>query len=376
LPLFDALVNIVLLLAILVVLVVVHEFGHFAVARAAGVKVHEFGVGFPPRARILARDRETLYTLNWLPIGGFVRLEGEEGSSDDPRSFVRQPLPTRLAILLAGVLMNFLLAWVIFSLIAGFADPTIVARVDTVEPGSPAARAGLVGGKQIGTTPRGQPIYDDSGDVIIAMDGKRFSYFDDITATDAPRRYLRERTGQTVTLTIRRSDGQIQDVRVTLRSADQVNERRGALGVGMRLVSGEDIRRDALSAMAVGLDRTRDASLLVLAALRDLVADLARPNVAGPVGIVGAVATVRTELPPVFLPWLIGLLSANLAVVNVLPLPPMDGGRIAVTSVQALTGNRISVNAERAVYLAGFVFLMAFLVWITYFDIQRLAGGS
>jgi regulator of sigma E protease len=175
LPLFDALINIVVLLAILVVLVVVHEFGHFAVARAADVKVHEFGIGFPPRARILARDRETVYTLNWLPIGGFVRLEGEEGSSDDPRSFVRQPLPTRLAILLSGVLMNFLLAWVIFSLIAGFADPTIVARVDTVEPGSPAARAGLVGGRQIGTTSRGQPVYDDSGDVRRRLADKRRS---------------------------------------------------------------------------------------------------------------------------------------------------------------------------------------------------------
>jgi regulator of sigma E protease len=88
------------------------------------------------------------------------------------------------------------------------------------------------------------------------------------------------------------------------------------------------------------------------------------------------VQTVRTELPPVFLPWLIGMLSANLAVVNVLPIPPMDGGRIAVTVVQSLTGNRISVATERAVYLAGFIFLMAFLVWITYFDIQRLAGGT
>jgi regulator of sigma E protease len=314
--------------------------------------------------------------LNWLPIGGFVRLEGEEGGSTDPRSFVRQRLPVRLAILLAGVVMNFLLAWVIFTLIAGFADPTIVARVDTVEAGSPAARAGLVGGKQTGTTDQGQATYDDSGDLIVMIDGKRFARFDDITAPDAPRRYLRERLGQTVTITVQKPDGSTRDLQATLRMANEISETKGALGVQMRIVSGPDLQRDPVSAIATGLTRTRDASLLVLTALRDLVANFTQPNVAGPVGIVGAVQTVRTELPPVFLPWLIGMLSANLAVVNVLPIPPMDGGRIAVTVVQSLTGNRISLATERAVYLAGFIFLMAFLVWITYFDIQRLAGGT
>ncbi len=93
---FDGLINIVLLLVILVALVVIHEFGHFAMARAAGVRVHEFGVGFPPRARILHRGKDTVYTLNWLPIGGFVRLEGEEGESEDPRAFVNQRLRTRV----------------------------------------------------------------------------------------------------------------------------------------------------------------------------------------------------------------------------------------------------------------------------------------
>src|SRR5687767_13456651 len=94
-------INVVLLLVILVVLVVIHEWGHFIVARRAGVTVHEFGIGFPPRAKILGRDKlGTIYTLNWLPIGGFVKLEGEEGESDDPHAFVRQRLPTRLAILL------------------------------------------------------------------------------------------------------------------------------------------------------------------------------------------------------------------------------------------------------------------------------------
>ena len=121
--LMDFLVNIVILLAIIVPLVLAHELGHFVMARRAGVTVHEFGIGFPPRALILHRGKETIYSLNWLPIGGFVRLEAEEGESLDPRAFVNQKLGTRLRILIAGVVVNFAIAWLIFTLIALFAEP-------------------------------------------------------------------------------------------------------------------------------------------------------------------------------------------------------------------------------------------------------------
>ncbi|HEV8516215.1 MAG TPA: M50 family metallopeptidase [Candidatus Limnocylindrales bacterium] len=376
-PIIDPLINIALLLLILVVLVVVHEFGHFVAARRANVRVHEFGIGFPPRAAVLARDHETIYSLNWLPLGGFVRLEGEEGVSRDPRAFVNQPLWKRLIILLAGVAMNFLLAWLIFSIIAGAADPTTAVRIAAVQDGSPADQAGLVGGRPTQKTPEGVQLYDDSGDLILAIDGVRFPSFDDLRAADAPLRYLREHAGQTVTLTVQHANGSVEDVQATLRPAPEINERQGALGIQVGAFEpGDYLRRDPASAIVTGIDRTVDASLLVLVELRNLVANLTAPNVAGPIGIVGAVAIARTELPPIFLLWLVGLLSANLAVINVLPLPPMDGGRIAVNVVQAVTGNRISTALERAVYLAGFVFLIIFLVWISYFDIQRLAEGG
>src|SRR3954452_23581692 len=157
----NGLINVVLLLAILVGLVVIHEFGHFIVARRAGVRVHEFGIGFPPRALTYYRDKKgTAYTLNWLPIGGFVRMEGEEGESDDPHAFVRQRLPTRLTILLAGVGMNILLAFVIFTGIALFSDPVSTAVIGAVTPGSPAEQIGLQGGAQTDTDDQGNPIYD------------------------------------------------------------------------------------------------------------------------------------------------------------------------------------------------------------------------
>jgi regulator of sigma E protease len=370
----NGLINVVLLLVILVGLVLIHEFGHFIVARRTGVRVHEFGIGFPPRARVLGSDGETTYTLNWLPIGGFVKLEGEEGESGDPRAFVNQGLTKRLAILLAGVTMNILLAFVIFAFIAGFADPVANARIAFVQPDSPAAMGGLHGGNQIDTDADGNPIYDETGDLIVAIDGQRFAVFDSSGSGNVVPQstYLRAHAGQAVTLRIRHSDGTEQDVIVTLRPASEISATKGALGVQFNAVTSENIQHGPVDALVIGFRRTVDAATLILRGLGDLIVNIANPQVSGPVGIVGAIGTVRTELPPVFLLWFVGLLSANLAVVNVLPFPPLDGGRVAVAIIQKLTGNRISIAAERLAYLTGFVLLMALLAWVTFFDIQRL----
>jgi len=371
----NGLINVLLLLFILVVLVVIHEFGHFIVARRAKVRVHEFGIGFPPRAKVLGTDKQgTVYTLNWLPIGGFVKLEGEEGESDDPRSFVRQRLPTRLAILLAGVVMNLLLAFLIFTFIAGLMDPVANARIGFVQPDSPAAAAGLLGGQQIGSDDEGNAIYDETGDLIIAIDGERFPIFDwtDATGVGVPHSaYLRSHAGQTVAITVRHSDGTEETRSVNLRPPDQAAE-QGALGVRFNALPTEEIQRGPVDAVTTGFRRTLDAATLILRGLGDLVANITNPPVSGPVGIVDAIGQVRAQLPPVFMLWFIGLLSANLAVVNALPFPPLDGGRVAVSLIQALTGGRISAAAERLAYLTGFILLMLLLVWITYFDIQRL----
>ena len=367
----NGLINVVLLLVFLVVLVVIHEFGHFVVARRSGVHVHEFGVGFPPRAKVLGKDSQgTEYTLNWLPIGGFVRLEGEEGESVDSRAFVNKPLRTRLLILLAGVLMNFLLAFVVFSFIAAFADPVADVRIGDVQAGSPAAAAGLVASHVIGTDAQGHNLYDDTGDTIIAIDGQRFPVFDRIEDVTPSITYLRAHAGEQVTLTVRSAAGAVRDVAVTLRVPGP-NE--GPLGIVLnpRLVSGE-IQHDPLTAIVLGARRTVDAATVVLRGLGQLVTNITNPPVSGPVGIVDIIGQVRSIGQPIYLLWLFGVLSANLGVVNVLPFPPLDGGRVAVAVIQKLSGNRISVAAERLAYLTGFVLLMALLVWVTFFDIQRM----
>jgi regulator of sigma E protease len=373
-------INIILLLLFLVPLVVIHEFGHFILARRAKVRVHEFGIGFPPRARTLGRDKQgTIYTLNWLPIGGFVRLEGEEGESDDPHAFVNQRLRTRLLILAAGVAMNFLLAFVIFGLIALLADPVSHVRIAAIDPGSPAAAAGLHGGNIIGTTTDANgkevPVYDETGDIITAIDGRQFPIFDSVDTQTPSLTYLRAHAGQAVTLTVQHADGTTADIPVTLRVP--IDRTQGPLGILVhpKLVAAE-IHSDPLTALGKGVSRTVDASTLILRGLGGLIANVGNPQVSGPVGIVSAIGAVRQQLPPVFLIWLIGLLSANLAVINALPFPPLDGGRAAVAVIQSLSNNRIGQAAERLVYLTGFALLMALLVWLTLFDTGILQRQS
>jgi regulator of sigma E protease len=392
----DFLVNIVILLAIIVPLVLAHELGHFVMARRAGVTVHEFGIGFPPRALILHRGKETIYSLNWLPIGGFVRLEAEEGESLDPRAFVNQKLGTRLRILIAGVVVNFAIAWLIFTLIALFAEPLWHTRINEVVPDSPAARAGLVASRVIGETeplelvdasgqPTGEtrrlPIYDDSGDLLVAIDGRVFPVFDDIAsdpsdARSGPLRYLAARAGETVVLTVRHADGSLDDIEVTLRTPEEVAAGLGALGFLPGSEYGER-QNGILESMAIGLQRTVEASTLILRGVGELIASLfqgpgAELPVAGPLGIADLVGGVRESAPPAILLWLVGLLSANLAVFNILPFPPMDGGRMTMALVQAASRNRVSPAAERLVYLTGFVMLMTLLVIVTWSDIQRM----
>src|SRR5262245_19585609 len=159
--LFQSAVTIVVFFVILGGLVLVHELGHFVTARLANVRVLEFGIGFPPRAKVIRRGGETLYTLNWLPIGGFVKLEGEDGdATDDPRSFARAKLPVKLIILVAGVVMNLLVAFLIFFFIAWLLTPVMGVEIGQVDPESPAQTAGL-----------------QEHDQLLAVDGQSYPLF-------------------------------------------------------------------------------------------------------------------------------------------------------------------------------------------------------
>jgi regulator of sigma E protease len=360
-------ITIVLFLLILGVLVIVHEFGHFAVARLAGIRVLEFGIGFPPRAKVLRSEGETLYTLNWLPIGGFVKLEGEEGASDDPRAFARAPLPTRLLVLLAGVSMNLILALAIFGVIAWLPGKAIAMTFQGVQPTSPAWSVGL----QPTTTER-------VGDQIIAIAGHQFHDFD---GGQPMIDELRSHAGQTVALSLIRADGNPEDVTVSLQSPADVAAGKGALGItGISFRPADrTFSRPPVEALAFAGRRTTDAFGLILQGLGQLADSIVShptqpPPVQGPVGIAVGVGDVFWQAGPIATLFVAGLLSANLALVNVLPLPPLDGGRVLVILIKSIAGRRVSLQAERLTYLVGFGFLMALLLWITYFDIARIGG--
>ncbi len=360
----QSIITILLFIFILGALVVIHELGHFVTARLSNVRVLEFGVGFPPRAKVLRSKGETVYTLNWLPIGGFVKLEGEDGdAANDPRSFSAQSLPKRLLILIAGVAMNVLLAFVIFTGIALFVDPAVGLKVGGVQAGSPAAAAGIV-----------------AGDTIVSLNGDPHAAFD----KESPIVNLRAHAGETVTLGILAADGTLTDVQATLRPLSQIDADHGALGIEdpRAVVLAEPIRYDFPGAVQIGVQRTIDALGLIVGGLVSLVESIATrpteaPPVSGPIGIATQLGDVFWQLGPIFTLYVAGVLSANLAVVNILPFPPLDGGRMLMITLKRFFGERLSLRVERLTYMVGFVFLFTFLIWVTGFDIVRsLSDGG
>ena len=359
--LVQGIITLLLFIFILGVLVIVHELGHFVVARLTGVRVLEFGIGFPPRARVLRDQGETIYTLNWLPIGGFVKLEGEDGGdAADPRSFSAKSLPTRLVILVAGVVMNLVLAFLIFTGIALTGDPTIGVRAGFVEPESPAATAGLI-----------------AGDVIESVDGRYFSAFGPTSLLEE----LRSKAGQVVVLGVRHEDGTSERFTAKLRPRAEVTKDRGALGISQLSGRTTDVHLSHAfdAAVQLGVDRTVGATRLIVDGLGELAtAIVSRPTepppAAGPVGIAIQIGDVFWQLGPIVTLFLAGVLSANLAVINILPLPPLDGGRMLVLVLKSLFGSRLSMRVERLTYVVGFAFLFGFLIWVTGFDVLRSLG--
>ena len=359
-------ITITLFILILGGLVLVHEIGHFVIARLAKVRVLEFGIGFPPRAKVLRRGGETLYSLNWLPIGGFVKLEGEDGDVvDDPHSFARQRLPVKLVILLAGVAMNLLVAFVIFTGIGLWGEPALGIKIGEVLPASPAAQVGL------------QP-----GDMLVSVNGQQFSVLDQFLDMTGPTDALRSLAGQPVVIGIVHTDGTTGEYTVTLRVPS--NPDQGALGIGKLTGAEAGTVSYTLGGAAVhGAQQTAAAFQMILKGLGDLgrsiiTSPTTAPPAAGPVGIAAQIGDIAFNLGPLYLLFMIGLLSANLALVNILPFPPLDGGRILVLLLKAIprVGPRISLRAEQLTYAVGFVALFAFLIWITVFDIARQIGGA
>jgi regulator of sigma E protease len=345
--------SIIPFVAILILLVLVHETGHFIAAKLSGVRVFEFGVGFPPRV-VAFKFRDTEYSLNALPLGGFVRLAGEMDATE-PGALASRPRPLRLFVLSAGALSNFGFAVLLFT--ASFVIPHEVsvgrAVINQVLPDSPAAAAGL-----------------QTGDVIYEINGRDIQNVSDASYN------IRLNLGETMTIIVKRGS-EFLNLNVKARWAPPSGQGPTGIVIGSQYPFTETQSYAPWTALRLGTRETFDSLKLARNEVISWVKGAASPQVAGPVGMAQMTGEVVKEAGWKSLVDFAALISINLAVINILPLPFLDGGRIVFVLVEVLRrGRRIAPQKEALVHFAGLVVLMTFVVVISYFDIARLIRGE
>ncbi len=358
-------VTIIIFLIILSVLVFVHELGHFLTAKISGVRVDEFGLGYPPRAKKLFVWKGTTFTLNWLPFGGFVKIFGEnpdeDGASEvNPDSLVAKPKLVQAAVLVAGVFMNLVFAWLILSLgftigLPSSADSGLPLQntytvVTEIVPASPAESAGLKVGDKIVSVSRSN-LYSN-------LEPDQISNFISSSAT---------------ALDVVVARGSTEETYKVVPSSSVVSGKL-AIGVGLDLVG--LVKLAPARALWEGLKTTGNLTWLTLIGLlgfiRDAFVGHANLNeVTGPVGIVGLVGDAK-ELGFAFLLSLTSLISINLAIINLLPIPALDGGRLLFVAIEAVRRKKISPRVSNIVNSISFALLILLMIFITIRDVIHL----
>jgi regulator of sigma E protease len=344
------------------VVVFVHELGHFLFAKRNGIVVEEFGFGYPPRVLKLFERDGTVYSINAIPFGGFCRMKGEDDPTE-PGSFAAASRGARVVTLLAGAGMNFLLAIVLFSVLAlvqGAPDESRPgAVVKDVVPGSPAEQAGL-----------------QAGDRFVAADGQP------LESLEALQQYTSAHLGQPVVYSVVRTTegGQAETVQLTMTPRADPPQGQGALGIQI----GTAIRPvNPFEAVWTGVKSLGNVIFLTFTIPANLIREGRPIGEAGFMGPVGIAATtgevVRSSLAvnsiqPII--WFIALLSAALGITNLLPLPALDGGRLLFVVIEAIRGKRIEPAREGMVHLIGFGLLLLLVGLLTVREIGALLNGT
>ncbi len=373
--------TLLIFLIVLSVLVLVHEAGHFIMARLFGVKAEEFGYGIPPRIlgfvkvgkkwkKVDRKDRKeygnTIWSLNWLPIGGFVRIKGEQGDGEfDADSFHVKPIWQRIVILAAGVGMNWILAAVLLSIGLAVGVPSVVddlpagatiekrevSIIETVKD-SPAEQAGI-----------------EAGDVIVRIGP------DDAETLNQTRELIAAQGLRPFTLLLRR-DGQEVSVNVTPVYLEQAKR----TGIGVGLVDTGIVRFPPLLAVKNGIMLTGAYTKAVALSLVDLLRDLIKgggetaDQISGPVGI--AVITGRIAKQGIMpLVQFAAILSINLAVINFLPIPALDGGRAVFLVVEGLRRKAVRRRTEALIHNISFIILLVLILLVTLRDLGKYGGA-
>jgi regulator of sigma E protease len=368
------LITIIAFILILSVLVFAHEFGHFWTAKKFGAKAEEFGFGFPPRIFGWKKkngkrkffwggqdeeSEDTIYSINWIPIGGFVKIKGEDGESkNDPESFASKKPWKRGIILSAGVTMNVLLCIVCLIIAFMLGAPQIVESDDqmvkdpkiqimSVLDESPAKEAGLT-----------------MGDVLISIDGQQFAQVEEVQL------FIGQKDQQEVTVVVERL-GEQSEYQIT---AEIINE-TGNAGLGVGLVKTGIVSYPWYKAIWLGFKGTWNMFTQIIVAFATIIKNAFTgqeigADIAGPVGI--AVITGRVARMGIsYILQFTALLSMNLAIINFLPLPALDGGRVLFLIIEKIRGRAVNQKVEQIVHTIGFFALMLLIVVVTGKDLWR-----
>lgn len=369
--------SIIIFLIVLIVLILVHELGHFLVAKASGIRVDEFGLGFPPRI-VGVKYGETLYSLNWIPFGGFVKIFGEDPNEDSiagpsaSRSLVNKPKWIQVLVLIAGISFNVIFAWLLIS--AGFMSglPSSVGAypnahftdakvvITNVLAGSPAEKAHL-----------------KSGDAIVSMttgvgaDAKVLNVGSGSTDVVAVQKFIADSADKPIKIEI--AEGAVKSEIIATPIVGIIGG-KAALGIGLDAVG--TLRLPIHQALYQGAiltwDLTKSITVGLVTFLKNLViakADLAQ--VTGPIGIVGLVGDAA-NLGFIYLLSFTAFISINLAVINILPFPALDGGRILFVIIEAIKRSPIKPKVANAFNTVGFALLILLMLVITFHDILKI----
>jgi regulator of sigma E protease len=331
--------TIVYAIIIFCLLIFVHEFGHLIAAKSVGIRVNAFALGMGPRLLRFKRG-DTEYSLRAFPIGGFCAMEGEDERSDDPRSFGSKSLPAKALVLLAGSLMNVLLAVLILSAVI-FAGGTPSTVVSEVVADSPAEAAGIL-----------------PGDRIVSVDGRAVTEWEDIPPTVVAAK------GDRIAITVLRDGAEVR-----LESGFYIGD-DGLQKIG--ITPGSERRvRDVGPALLLGFRATWNMGAAMVQAIGMLfTGDVPVQELTGPVGIVYIVGDVAKS-GMLQLAQLTALISLNLGIMNLLPIPALDGCRFIFLFIRKITGKAVTDEMEGKVHFVGIMLLFALMIFVAFQDVTR-----
>ncbi len=365
-------------LIMFVALVVVHEWGHYVAARRNKIDVEEFGIGFPPKAMTLKKRHGTEFTLNWLPLGGFVKLKGEHDADTEPGTYGAAPLWAKVKVMTAGVGMNLLVAFILLTILALTGMPKLLENQFTIASDTKYVRSDVL----VGLVAEGSPAEKaglERNDVLVSLTapGQEPQF---INSSEGFPNTTKQFAGQEIIVTYKR-EGVERQATAQLETEQAVQESRktedpkGYLGI---IPTDYTIQRSTWSAPVVALGFMVQGTVQTLNGLGTALGNLftgnaseASKQVSGPVGIF-VVLQRGSELGIGFVLMIIALISLTLAIMNALPIPALDGGRLFVTLLYRALRKPLTPKAEEWIHGTGFVALMVLFVLITIVDVGRL----